>query len=226
MAPICDHTDKRIFCRVSYSFFHILGDIEALHNNVVIYDTAGLPSCDSNAICMVPDVNFFPNFSLFDLVSELNFDRKFKSGRCTQLFGLQAYNYGPVLHLPTPFNRSVNPIVCDMFDFVSTNFPDLNFNSCLINFYRNNRCFIPDHSDDESEIVHSSFILTLSLGNEKKMIFKDKITARPLCSVHLRNGMFLLFSKNSQMKFTHGVPAVVDDNDYSPRISATFRNLK
>ncbi|HBI40004.1 MAG TPA: hypothetical protein DDY16_03530 [Tenacibaculum sp.] len=203
-----------------------VGGIEALHSDVLTYETAGFSTQLSNAICLIPNISFLAKFSFFDLLSELNFDKKLKSGRSTQLFGQQSYNYGPITHLPTPFNPKANPAVCEIFDFVSTYFPDFKLNSCLINYYPNNRCYIPDHSDDESGIADDSFIVTLSFGSDKKMFFKDKISTRPLCSVKLKNGMFLIFSKNSQFRFTHGIPAVSSDsNDYSPRISCTFRNL-
>ena len=191
----------------------------------MIYETAGFSTQLSNAICLIPNISFPPKFSISDLLSELNFDRKLKSGRSTQLFGLQSYNYGPIMHSPTPFNPKANPAVCEIFDCVSTCFPGFKLNSCLINYYRNDRCYIPDHSDDESGIADNSFIVTLSFGSDKKMFFKDKTTTKPLCSVILKNGMFLVFFKNSQFKFTHGIPAVSSDNDYSPRISCTFRNL-
>ena len=115
-----------------------------------------------------------------------------------------------------------------MYDFVRQHFPYLCVNSCLINYYPDKSCFIPDHCDDETSIVEDSFILTISIGSTRQMQFKDLSDNTLLCSVSLADGQILIFSKQSQNLFTHGVPADTNNlfnDDYSPRISATFRRI-
>ena len=185
-------------------------------------------NCDmKNVICYIPTVTFCPTFDFYTLLNSLIFDKKFKSGRNTQLFGVSPYKYGKVEHSPCCITS--NRFVCEMFDFINTNFPFLSVNSCLINYYPDMSCFIPDHCDDENHIAQGSFIVTISLGSTRKMLFKDMLSKNLLCSVTLTNGQVLIFSKLSQSFFTHGVLASVaghtDYSDFSPRISATFRQI-
>ena len=133
-----------------------------------------------------------------------------------------------------PLSFDVNPYVSEMFNFVTENFRELDLNSCLINFYPDCNSHIPDHSDNESHIAQSSYILTISLGSSRKMFFKDKDTGLSLVSVALDNGDVLLFSRESQDKYTHGIPPSLSfvptgsylPKSYLPRVSATFRCLR
>lgn len=114
-----------------------------------------------------------------------------------------------------------------MFKFVDVKFPELNFNSCLINIYPDKSVGIPDHSDDETSIARDSFILTISLGCTREMFFKVKSSGETLASLNLCHGDIILFSKNSQNWYTHGIPPsrplVFSTENYLPRVSATFR---
>ena len=126
-----------------------------------------------------------------------------------------------------PSNFSENRFVCEIYDFVVRIFPFFNLNSCLINYYPDKKCFIPDHVDDEDYIAKNSFIVTISLGASRRMFFKEIKSGLCLCSIMLNGGSVLIFSKESQLLFTHGIPPTYtcDADDYSPRISATFRCL-
>ena len=77
-----------------------------MENNEVIVYSAGADSIiePKNVICYLPDVSFKHYFGFYTLLKSLSFDRKFKSGRSTQLFGLSPYKYGDVLHSPHSFN--------------------------------------------------------------------------------------------------------------------------
>jgi hypothetical protein len=188
----------------------------------VIYDTIEF-SNSSNYICIIPDITIHPSFSFSTLLTSLNFDRKFKSGRLTQFFGISSYNYGAVSHEPT--NMHDNIFVRELFDSVDRIFPSFKLNSCLINYYPSANCSMPDHSDNEPCIDDESFIVTISLGTKRRMVFKSIDSGDRLCSIMLYDGHVLIFSKKSQRFFTHGIPATMntDIDDYSPRISATFR---
>ena len=113
-----------------------------------------------------------------------------------------------------------------MFRYVTNAFPDLVFNSCLLNYYPKSNSSMPYHSDNETHIKPKSYILTISLGSERKMYFKETSTDLNLLSVTLRHGNVLLFSKESQSKYQHGIQPSINTNTPLPRISATFRNLR
>ena len=195
-----------------------------MNSEVIIYDTVEFSNSARN-IFIIPNVVFQPSFSFSTLLTSLNFDRKFKSGRLTQLFGSNPYKYSSVLHNPT--NMQDNFFVHEMFEFVNNNFPSFKLNSCLINYYPSIRSSMPDHSDNEPSIAQDSFIVTISLGTKRRMFFKDVKSAQLLCSIMLDNGHVLIFSKNSQCCFTHGIPTSMSAklDDYTPRLSATFRRI-
>ena len=197
-------------------------DIDVQNCGVTVYDSVGIPNFD-HQICIIPDTIFQPSFSFLELLDSLHFDYKFKSGRWTQLFGETTYKYGSVLHYPTPITE--NRYVSEMFDFLFKAFPRLCHNSCLINYYPDQRSSIPEHSDDETCIVDNSFILTISFGDSRRMFFKEIASGNKLCSILLKNCHILIFSKSSQYRFSHSIPLERKGHDYSPRISATFRNI-
>ena len=70
-----------------------------------------------------------------------------------------------------------------MFNYVSERFSSFELNSCLINIYPDNKSFMPDNSDDEQIIDSNSFIVTLSLGSECIMHFKNKHNNCPYCKL-------------------------------------------
>ena len=88
---------------------------------------------------------------------------------------------------------------------------------------------MPDHSDNEICIEPLTFIITISLGSSRSMIFKDRISGKQILSINLNHGNILTFSKESQSKYTHGIPVLFNDTrseSFVPRISATFRYLR
>jgi alkylated DNA repair dioxygenase AlkB len=210
--------------KVNFSF--ALGDIEVENSGVIIYETDEFLNSGS-IIFLLPEHVFAPSFSFVQLLDSLNFDHKFKSGRFTQLFGFSKYKYGSTSHNPVDFSE--NRFINEMFEFVNTTFPDFCLNSCLINYYPDLQSAMPEHSDNESSINENSFIVTISLGYPRRIFFRDSRLGTRFCSVLLRNGSILIFSKRSQSFFTHEIPrepTSFNTDDYSPRISATFRFLE
>ena len=183
-------------------------------------------------ICFLTPIVFQPRFKLTSLLESLDFDRSFKSGRKARLFGSEPYGYGNSYHLPLKFTD--NLFVSEMFNFVDELFPFLCLNSCLINYYPDarTRSFMPDHSDNEVYIKAHTFIVTISLGSCRNMVFKERNTGTCLLSIKLKHGDILIFSKESQSRYTHGIPPSVNFSNtetfpsFLPRISATFRRLQ
>ncbi len=171
---------------------------------------------------------FQPDFQLSSLLQSLVFDHSFKTGRKARLFGSVPYGYGTSYHLPLRLTE--NPFVNKMFKFIVELFPSLGLNSCLINYYPDSKSIMPDHSDNETYIEPFTFIVTVSLGSSRNMIFKERNSGTQLLSVNLKYGDILLFSKESQCRYTHGIPSSANNlsgsDSFLPRISATFRRLR
>lgn len=146
----------------------------------------------------------------------------FTTGRNVKYFGDKCYRYSNTVHSALDY-RGISQ-VDEIVNFVNLTFPEIGFNSILFNYYPNSTCIIPDHSDNETEIDNDSFILTLTLGFARSFIFKQAVDRKIIFSTTPLNGEFIVFSKNSQKKFSHGIPAASKFSHY-PRISATFRNI-
>ena len=192
--------------------------------NVVYYNEVTV-STNDKFICFLPPFVFKPNFQLLALLETLKFDSSFRTGRRAILFGDKPYGYGNVLHMPVSITE--NPYIHEMFKFILKLFPSFGLNSCLINYYPDPWSYMPDHSDNEHYIEPLSFIVTISLGSTRKIFFKNSMSGAPLASVAVVHGDILIFSKESQSRFTHGIPSVnYSSNSFLPRISATFRRLR
>lgn len=96
------------------------------------------------------------------------------------------------------------------------------FNSCLANLYHNGLESMGWHSDNEKEIVANSTIASLSLGAERRFLFKHKIE-KNLISLNLEDGSLLLMKGQTQEKWLHSLPKMAKIQQ--PRINLTFRKI-
>ncbi|MGC4244005.1 MAG: alpha-ketoglutarate-dependent dioxygenase AlkB [Herbaspirillum sp.] len=100
----------------------------------------------------------------------------------------------------------------------------LEFNSVLINFYRDNNDSIGFHSDDEKELGPHPVIASLSLGEERTFILKHKRNSavKPL-KIKLASGSLLVMRGETQHNWKHGIEK--ERQKCGPRINLTFRRI-
>ena len=96
------------------------------------------------------------------------------------------------------------------------------FNSCLLNLYHNGDEGMAWHSDDEKDLKKNGAIGSLSLGAERKFLFKNKETKQTV-SVHLEKGSLLVMKGQTQTNWIHRLPPTKKVK--SPRINLTFRTI-
>ena len=156
------------------------------------------------------------------LLDSITFDHCFaQSQRSTAFFGVTTYSYSGIKHRPAAISSNV--VLTELCNVVNKLLPNFKFNSVLLNYYPNSHSKIPCHADDEADILHDSFILTLSLGDTRNMSFFNYSNTK-LAKVELHPWDILIFSKISQFKYKHAVGAGLE-LFRSPRLSLTFRNL-
>lgn len=103
------------------------------------------------------------------------------------------------------------------------------FNSVLANLYRDGSDSMGWHSDDEPELGAQPVIASLSLGAERRLRFRRKLTAgvRPAASdsveLVLPHGSLLRMVGDTQRHYQHGVPKAL--RVAAPRINLTFRRV-
>lgn len=101
---------------------------------------------------------------------------------------------------------------------------DARFNSVLLNYYRDERDSMGFHSDNERELGKNPTIASLSLGEERTLIFKpkhDKIS-RPL-RLSLQSGSLLIMAGDTQNNWIHGIGKM--NSECGARVNLTFRYI-
>jgi len=95
------------------------------------------------------------------------------------------------------------------------------FNMCLLNLYHHGKESMGWHSDNESELQANGSIASLSLGAERKFMFKHK-ESKKIITLNLEHGSLLLMQGSIQQHWLHQLPAMAKVE--APRINLTFRN--
>ena len=101
-------------------------------------------------------------------------------------------------------------------------FAGVKFNSCLLNSYHNGDEGMGWHSDDEESLGKNNTIASLSLGAERKFLFKHKQT-KQIISFILEHGSILIMKEATQRNWLHSLPK--SKNIVQPRINLTFRTI-
>jgi alkylated DNA repair dioxygenase AlkB len=97
------------------------------------------------------------------------------------------------------------------------------FNSVLLNLYRDGRDGVAWHSDDEPELGPSPLIGSVSLGATRRFQFRLKSRKELRRELNLEHGSFLLMSGSTQRTWQHQVPKT--SRRVEPRVNLTFRNI-
>lgn len=97
------------------------------------------------------------------------------------------------------------------------------FNSCLINLYHNGNEGMAWHSDDEKMLEPCGPIASLSLGAERRFVFRHKSGATPDVPVRLAHGSLLVMRGTTQIHWRHSLPK--SRRVTEPRINLTFRRI-
>lgn len=98
------------------------------------------------------------------------------------------------------------------------------FNSVLLNYYRDGKDSMGLHADDEPELGPEPVIASLSLGATRRMYFKHKTAGElPTRSIDLPDGSLLVMRGATQENWKHGIRKTA--RCHAPRINLTFRQV-
>jgi len=97
------------------------------------------------------------------------------------------------------------------------------YNSCLLNLYHNGIEGMAYHSDDEKALKKNGSIASLSLGAERKFLFKHKKNKQTI-SILLEHGSLLLMKGSTQHCWKHQIPKT--NKPIAGRINLTFRVIQ
>jgi alkylated DNA repair dioxygenase AlkB len=101
----------------------------------------------------------------------------------------------------------------------------MDFNSVLLNYYRDHRDSMGMHSDDEPELGERPILASLSLGEERTFILKHR-RDKALKPVRLKlaSGSLLLMRGDTQRYWKHGIDK--ETRPCGPRVNLTFRRIR
>ena len=97
---------------------------------------------------------------------------------------------------------------------------DVEFNSCLLNYYPSGADGMGYHADDEKELGQQPVIAALSLGATRKFVFKHRKTQDKV-ELHLESGQLIVMHGDTQSYWKHTITKTKTVNE--GRISLTFR---
>jgi alkylated DNA repair dioxygenase AlkB len=97
----------------------------------------------------------------------------------------------------------------------------IQFNSVLLNLYRNEQDSVSWHSDDEPELSTNPVIASVSFGAQRTFQFKHKDDPQLRHAIELTSGSLLLMRGTTQAFWKHQIPKA--KTPCGPRINLTFR---
>ena len=128
------------------------------------------------------------------------------------------YKYSGLEHKAKPWL----PFLIEIRDEINSNFCQ-NFNSVLINRYRDGNDGVSWHSDDEPELGDSPTICSVSFGDPRKFQLRSKEKPREIFSIYLTHGDLLIMKPPTQQNWLHAVPKT--NKKVTERINLTFREI-
>lgn len=138
--------------------------------------------------------------------------------RKTAWYGDSSYSYSGLKNTPKALNQPLLDILKVLKYFV----PDLEFNSVLLNLYRDGSDSISWHADNEKELGDDPIIASISIGAQRNFKLKSK-DGKEQYDIPLKSGSLLIMGNGVQQNYLHCVPK--DKRIKEERINLTFRKL-
>jgi alkylated DNA repair dioxygenase AlkB len=129
------------------------------------------------------------------------------------------YTYSGITVTPKPWTETLLTIRSKIVSVVAAQ-----FNSVLLNQYRDGRDSLAWHSDDEPELGAQPIIASVSFGATRRFSLKHKYR-KDLKPIHfdLDHGSLLLMQGDTQANWLHQVPKTTQSVGF--RINLTFREI-
>lgn len=129
------------------------------------------------------------------------------------------YGYSGMRLKPGPWQQPVSAIRARVRQLTGQE-----FNSVLLNYYRDGQDSVAWHADDEPELGPEPVIASVSFGAERVFQLKHKFRSdAPRHRLILSSGSLILMDRTLQNKWLHQIPK--SKSVTSPRINLTFRTI-
>lgn len=148
------------------------------------------------------------------------YGRKYLQPRLSAWYGNEAYSYSGILLKPRAWTGALLELKHRVESII-----DHQFNSVLLNYYRDQNDSMGMHSDDEPELGKQPVIASLSLGEERTFLLRHKHRKDigPI-KLSLLSGSMLVMKGDTQSHWKHGIAR--ESRPCGPRVNLTFRALR
>lgn len=149
------------------------------------------------------------------------FGKKYKIPRLNDWYGSVDMNYSNINFEAKPLTKTLDQIRKKIEKETSSN-----YNSVLMNLYRNGNDSMGWHSDDENIYNPISPIASLSLGGSRLMKFKKKTKkglGKKTLKLRLDTGDLIIMKYPTQEMLKHAIPK--SSMNIDERINLTFRSV-
>ena len=142
--------------------------------------------------------------------------------RKTAWYGYEGfdYSYSGINCSPEPWTKELLNIKLKIEKLL----PEENFNSVLLNLYRDGNDKVSWHADDEKELGINPTIASLSIGVTRRFDLKHKDYPELQYKFELTPGSLIIMKGALQHNWLHQIPIQKKINQ--PRINLTFRTIK
>jgi alkylated DNA repair dioxygenase AlkB len=145
--------------------------------------------------------------------------RRIQQPRLTAWYGEPeaTYTYSGLTNAPLPWTE---PLMALRRRVASATSAD--FNSVLLNLYRDGDDAMGMHADDERELGRNPLIASVSLGASRRFVVQHRRDKTDRRTLELPGGSLLIMSGSMQHLYKHGVPRQAG---VGSRINLTFRRI-
>jgi alkylated DNA repair dioxygenase AlkB len=130
------------------------------------------------------------------------------------------YSYSGIKCNPEPWTAELMEIKKD----IESLHPGEDFNSVLLNMYRDGNDKVSWHSDDEKELGKNPTIASVSLGASRRFDLKHKDDPNERLEIELTSGSLIIMKGELQHFWLHQIPQ--QKKIANPRINLTYRTIK
>ena len=146
------------------------------------------------------------------------FGKEIMQPRLTAWYGDKDYSYSGITMQTQPFP----PLLLEIKQAVQFK-TGVEFNSCLLNNYRDGNDSMGWHRDNEKNLGKFPFIASVSFGAARKFQFRNYAEKDLVKTIYLENGSLLLMQGETQRHWEHRLPKIPKSTE--TRINLTFRSV-
>jgi len=141
--------------------------------------------------------------------------------RYQKLYGNGTYRYSRMTMVADP---NVPELVSKCIEYTREHFPEFTWDVALVNWYMTGLDYVSWHSDDESDLMEGSPILSFSFGGSRTFKVREKADHDELLVYQVQNNSCIIMMGDCQKECEHTITATKKHVD--PRINVTVRSLK